>query len=160
MSLKRLGALFVAAMFVVAAVPAIAASDATVGDFIIKLAKARNLAATDAFVATNSLRGVGVRVPEDLNASKRLTEGDVTRLSRLVGLNVTTTSPDDAFNSSQVDSFFATFGTEIGFKNGTESGNTAKAAGNGGGTFDPYSRGKGQANGHGKGLFKTPKEPK
>ncbi len=88
MNVKRLGALFVAALLVTAAVPAFAASDATVGEFVIKLAKARNLAATDARVAVDALRGIGVRVPADLNYSKRLTEGDVARLSRVFGLNV------------------------------------------------------------------------
>ncbi|NIM62587.1 MAG: hypothetical protein GTO30_13375, partial [Acidobacteria bacterium] len=86
MNVKRIGALFVAALLVTAAVPAIATSDATVGEFVIKLAKSRNLAATDARVAGDALRGVGVRVPADLNYSKRLTEGDVALLARSFGL--------------------------------------------------------------------------
>ena len=116
MNVKRLGALFVAALLVMAAVPTFAASDATVGDFVIKLAKSRNLAATDARVASDSLRGLGVRVPTNLDYSSKLTEGDVARLSRSFGLNVTTTTPDNLFTADQVDSFFATFGSDIGAK--------------------------------------------
>ena len=116
MNVKRLGALFVAALLVMAAVPAIAARDATVGEFVIKLAKSRNLAATDAGVAGNSLRGIGVRISPNLDYSARLTEGDVTRLSRSMGLNVTTTTPDNSFSTVQVDTFFATFGNDINTK--------------------------------------------
>ncbi len=158
MNVKRLGALFVAALLVTAAVPAFAASDATVGEFVIKLAKARNLAATDARVAVDALRGIGVRVPADLNYSKKLTEGDVARLSRSFGLNVTTTTPDNSFDADQVDRFFATFGTDIIFN--TPPGRTATSGENNSGPpFNPYSKGKGGSNGKKKGHDFTPTEP-
>ena len=158
MNVKRLGALFVATLLVTAALPAFAASDATVGEFVIKLAKARNLAATDARVAVDALRGVGVRVPADLNYSKRLTEGDVARLSRVFGLNVTTTTPDNSFTTDQVDRFFATFGVDIGFTVGTETGNSGADHASGL-AFDPYSKGKGGSKGKKKGHDFTPTEP-
>ncbi|NIM02005.1 MAG: hypothetical protein GTN89_14585, partial [Acidobacteria bacterium] len=113
MNVKRLGALLAAALLVAAAMPAFAASDATVGDFVIKLAKSRNLAATDARVAANSLRGVGVRIPTETEFSARLTERHVANLSRAFGLNVTTATPDNTFSDAQVDQFFATFGGDI-----------------------------------------------
>ncbi len=157
MNVKRLGALFVAALLVTAAVPAFAASDATVGEFVIRLAKTRNLAATDARIAVDALRGIGVRVPADLNYSKKLTEGDVARLSRSFGLNVTTTSPDNSFTTDQVDSFFATFGVDIGFITETEGNSTRDHNSNM--TFDPYSKGKGGSKGKKKGHDFTPSEP-
>jgi hypothetical protein len=157
MNVKRLGALFVAALLVMAAVPAFAASDATVGEFVIKLAKSRNLAATDARIAGDALRGVGVRIPTDLNYSARLTEGDVTRLSRSFGLNVTTTTPDNTFTSAQVDTFFATFSADINTKL-TDSSST-RSSENGGPPFNPYSKGKGGSNGKKKGHDFTPTEP-
>ena len=157
MNVKRLGALFVAALLVMATVPAFAASDATVGEFVIKLAKSRNLAATDAGIAGNSLRGIGVRISSDLDYSARLTEGDVTRLSRSMGLNVTTTTPDNSFSTVQVDTFFATFGGDIGTKfTGTEQETREHAEGL---TFNPYAKGKGGANGKKKGHDFTPSEP-
>jgi len=157
MNVKRLGALFVAALLVMAAMPAHAASDATVGDFVIKLAKSRNLASTDAQVAGNALRGIGVRVPADLTYSSRLTEGDVTRLSRSFGLNVTTTTPDKLFTNDQVDSFFATFGSDIGTKlTGTGESQRNHDSGL---DFNPYSKGKGGSKGKKKGHDFTPMEP-
>jgi len=159
MNVKRLGALFVAALLVMATVPTFAASDATVGEFVIKLAKSRNLAATDARVAGDALRGIGVRVPPDLNYSARLTEGDVTRLARSFGLNVTTTTPDSSFSSAQVDTFFATFGTDINSKL-TSNDNQMRDDDDGDGPpFNPYSKGKGGANGKKKGHDFTPAEP-
>ena len=157
MNVKRLGALLVAALLVTAAVPTFAASDATVGEFVIQLAKSRNLAATDARVAANALRGIGVRVPADLNYSKKLTEGDVTILARSFGLNVTTTNPDNLFTTDQVDRFFATFGGDIGFTLIGGSDSTKGHTGLPG--FDPYSKGKGGSKGLKKGHDFTPTEP-
>ena len=157
MNVKRLGALFVAALLVMAAVPAFAASDATVGEFVIKLAKSRNLAATDARIAVDSLRGVGVRVPADLNYSARLTEGDVTRLSRSFGLNVTTTTPDNSFTSVQVDAFFATFGEDLGARLADDRNTRSNE--NSGPPFNPYAKGKGGDKGMKKGHDFTPTEP-
>jgi hypothetical protein len=154
MNVKLVGTLFVAALLVTAAVPTFAAGDATVGEFVIKLAKTRNLAATDAQVAGNALRGVGVRVPADLNYSKRLTEGDVALLSRSFGLNVTTATPDTLFTADQVDRFFATF--DVGIT--VDEGNTARTHAEGL-AFNPYAKGKGGSKGKKKGHDFTPTEP-
>ena len=158
MNVKRLGALFVALALVAVTVPAFAANEATVGQFVIKLAKARNLGATDARVAVNSLRGVGVRVPADLNLSKQLTEGDVARISRAVGINVTTATPDNSFTNDQVDQFFSAFAVNLQ----NPSGSADSAAGednNSGPPFNPYSKGKGGSKGKKKGHDFTPTEP-
>ncbi len=157
MNVKRLGALLVAALLVTAAVPAFAASDATVGDFVIKLAKSRNLAATDARVAADSLRGVGVRIPVETELSARLTERHVADLSRVLGLNLTTTNPDKDFSTAQVDQFFATFGGDIGYKLGAAGDSTRGPAT--GLAFNPYTKGKGGDKGKKKGHDFTPTEP-
>ena len=154
MNVKRLGALFVALAMVAVALPAFA-GNATVGDFVIKLAKARNLGATDARVAVNSLRGVGVRMPADINLSKQLTEGDVASLSRALGVNVTTTNPDNAFTDDQVDRFFAAFAVNLQNVGG-ESNDTAASDGP---PFNPYSKGKGGSKGKKKGHSFTATEP-
>ena len=55
MNVKRLGALLVAFAMIATAMPALA-GNATVGDFVVRLAKARNLGATDARVAAEKAR--------------------------------------------------------------------------------------------------------
>jgi hypothetical protein len=155
MSLKRFGALSIALLLVVAAMPAFAA-DATVGSFVIKLAKARNLAATDARIATDSLRGVGMRLPASLDHSKQLTEGEVARIARMMGINVSTSTPDDSFSSEQVDRFFVSFGSDLGGSTVTTNGGDGDDDGP---AFNPYSKGKGGSKGKKKGHDFTPTEP-
>ena len=155
MSLKRFGALTLALLFVVAATPTFAA-DATVGNFVVKLAKARNLAATDARLAADSLRGVGIRVPAGTDFNATLTEGDVARLSRLFGLTVTTTTPSNTFSTEQVDRFFVTFGSDLG---GSAYATNSDDGDDDGPAFNPYSKGKGGSKGKKKGHDFTPTEP-
>ena len=163
-NLKRLGAVMIAIM-VVAAVPAVA-KNATLGSFIIQMARTKQVPATDLQVAIDSLARVGVRIPAGTNYNKVLTESDVSRISRLAGLNVTTTSPDRGFNQVQVDRFFTTFAgelTTIGplegeMDNGeTPSGQSGGAPG-AGPPFDPYSKGKGGSKGKKKG-HRSPTDP-
>jgi hypothetical protein len=163
-NLKRLGAMMIAIM-VVAAVPAVA-KDATLGSFIIQLARTKQVPATDLQVAIDSLARVGVRVPAGMNFDKRLTESDVSRISRVAGLNVTTTAPDRSFDQTQVDRFFTTFAGELTaidplegeMKNGeTPDGQSGGAPGNGP-PFDPYSKGKGGSKGKKKG-HRSPTDP-
>jgi hypothetical protein len=151
---SRLAAL-VAVVSVTAAIaaPAVAAPNDTVGRFVQEFAKAKNLNATDPRIAADSLAAVGIRVPADLDFSARLTEGDVARISRSAGLNVTTSRPDTPFSSEQVDRFFQSFGRELNETDGV----TATRAGNGP-KFDPFSKGKGKHKGHGKG-HRTPTDP-
>ena len=156
--IKRIGPIAAAAaLFLAFVTPAMAASDITVGDFVQRLAAAKGLAGTEARVAVDALRGIGVRVPADLNYSKKLTEGDVTILARSFGLNVTTTNPDNLFTTDQVDRFFATFGGDIGFTLIGGSDSTKGHTGLPG--FDPYSKGKGGSKGLKKGHDFTPTEP-
>lgn len=153
-TIKRIGPIAAtAALFLAFVTPAVAASDITVGDFVQRLAAAKGLAGTDARVAVDALRGIGVRVPADLNYSKKLTEGDVVRLARSFGLNVTTTTPDNSFTSHQVDRFFATFGVDMGY---TTRGHSSTLSPPG---FNPYAKGKGGSKGLKKGHGFTPTEP-
>lgn len=156
MNVKRLGALLIALALVAAALPALAESDATVGQFVIRLAKARNLGATDARVAVDSLRGVGVRLPADLDFSKPLTEGDVARLSRAFGVNVTTANPDNTFTNDQVDRFFGAFAVNLQQPVGNDHTATSD---NSGPPFNPYAKGKGGSKGKKKGHDFTATEP-
>ena len=163
-NLKRLGAMALVVMLA-AVLPALA-KDATVGEFIMGLAKTKQVEATDIGSAVDSLARVGVRVPAGLNFSKSLTEADVSRISRLAGLNVTTTTPDQTFDSVQMDRFFVTFSGELGpgkgddyqARNGeTPDGSSGDAPGNGP-PFDPYSKGKGGSKGKKKG-HRSPTDP-
>jgi hypothetical protein len=155
MNVKRFGVLFVALAMIAVALPTLAATDATVGDFVVRLAKARNLGATDARVAADSLRGVGVRMPADLNFSKRLTEGEVARIARTFGVNVTTTNPDNEFTNDQVDRFFSAFAVNLQQGAGSEDSVT----GDDGPPFNPYAKGKGGSKGKKKGHSFTATEP-
>ena len=107
----------------------------------------------------DALRGIGVRVPPNMNYSARLTEGDVARLARSFGLNVTTTTPDNSFTTEQVDTFFATFGSDITTKLTGSNGQDMRDSENSGPPFNPYSKGKGGDKGKKKGHDFTPTEP-
>jgi len=113
--LGRIGALALAFVIVAAvAAPVVMANDVTVGDFIQRLARAKNLNATDAAIAADSLRAVGVSVPANLRFSDRLTEGHVAVIARNAGLNVRTSSPEANFDDAMVDRFFVSFASELG----------------------------------------------
>ncbi len=162
--IKRIGTITAAAALCLALVtPAMAASDITVGDFVQRLAKAKGLAGTDTRVANDALRGIGIRLPGNLNFASRLTEGDVAVISRAAGLSVRTSNPLNAFSSQQTDMFFISFRDDLGdSENGTRShtnpgGGSGPGNGNGGPPFDPFTKGK-HGKGKGKGIF-TPTEP-
>jgi hypothetical protein len=156
----RMGAALVALAAMIA-VPAFA-KDATVGDFVIELAKAKHVSASDSQDAADSLSAVGVRLPGDLQMDARLTEGDVARISRFAGLSVTTSRPDEPFNRLQVDRFFTSFQGELAQT--TQSGATVREENPGNpdadpqAPFDPYAKGKGKKKGKAKGG-RTPSEP-
>jgi hypothetical protein len=153
-NLKRL-AVVVVAFAAMLAVPALGAEDVTVGDFVIGLAKLKQLNAADSRIAADSLEAVGVRLPGDVALNQRLTEGEVARISRLAGLNVTTSRPDRQFTRLQMDLFFDSFGSELAGDSGTATMRTDNYPPSVG--FDPISKGKGKK----KGLWKrrTPTEP-
>ena len=84
--------------------------------------------ATDARIALDSLAAVGVRLPAGIDLNKRLTEADVTTISRLAGLRVSSSNPTDSFDSEEVERFFLAFGSELGSEDdgdfGTRNGET------------------------------------
>ena len=166
--LRRLCALLAAvALVATAGVPALATDDVvTVGHFLKQLALVKQLEAPDVHSAVKSLDRAGVRIPANTDLNKRLTEGDVARLSRLAGLNVVTTRPENEFSTDRFDTFFASFSTELGkgsaddyqARNGeTPDGSSGDAPGNGP-PFDPYSKGKGGSKGKKKG-HRSPTDP-
>jgi hypothetical protein len=160
-SLIRCGVMAVAALVVVAAAaPAFAANDVTVGDFVQRMATAKNLNASDARIAADSLRAVGVRLPADLKLSARLTEADVVTISRAAGLTVTSSNPERAFTDDQVDSYFFAFADELVAGTGDETIGTNLEPSNSQGQppFDPFTKGKGKHKGWGKG-HQSPSEP-
>ena len=155
-SLIRCGATAVAVALVVAVAAPAFAANITVGEFVQRVAIVKNLDATDARVATDSLRTAGVRLPADLDLNAQLTESYVVAISREVGLRLTSSNPDRVFESDQVDSFFVAFSSEL-----VEP--TAETADDGypsenGPPFDPWTKGKGQHKGWGKGHW-SPTEP-
>ena len=155
-SLIRCGATAVAVALVVAVAAPAFAANITVGEFVQRVAIVKNLDATDARVATDSLRTAGVRLPADLDLNAQLTESYVVAISREVGLRLTSSNPDRVFESDQVDSFFVAFSSEL-----VEP--TAETADDGypsenGPPFDPWTKGKGQHKGWGKG-HQSPTEP-
>jgi len=149
---KALGALGLACMMLLVAAPTRADSTTDVGDFIVALAKAKNLNSADPRVAQDSLAAVGVRIPADLDLDKRLTEGDVASLARLAGLRVNTSRPDAAFTEMQLGRFFDSFGGELGANTrGDNPGNgSGPGNGNGGPPFDPFAKGQGKKKGKAK----------
>lgn len=139
------------------ALPVPASDEMTVGNFVRRLAQAKNLIAADARIAVDSLREAGIRLPSDLMLSARLTEGDVARISRALGLAVSTNRPDAGFSSEQVDLFFASFRVELTLTADGGAGDSAR--GGNGSPFNPYLKGKGGGKGKKKGHDFTPAEP-
>ena len=159
---KRYGAMVLAVAMMVAISTPIFAAEATIASFVQQLAKVKNLNATDARVAQESLRSVGIRLPSNLDFGKSLTEGDVALISRAAGLRVSTSNPEAAFTQENMDVFFLSFSGELGGETASTNShpygqNDNYNNGNGlGHTFDPFSKGKGH--GHGKGK-QSPSEP-
>ena len=162
--IKRASAIIsVVALCMALTAPVYAASDITVGSFVQRLAQSKGLVATDARIASDSLRGIGIRIPGDLTYANSLTEGDVARIARAAGINVRTSSPESLFNNEQADLFFISFGDNLG-DNGASTmsdDNPGQGSGPGNGNsgppFDPFTKGK-HGKGKGKGVF-TPTDP-
>jgi len=156
---NRVAAMAVALILMAAVAAPALASEATVGRFVQELAKVKNLNATDPAIAADSLRAVGVRLPSGLQYGKRLTEGDVAEISRAAGLLVTTSNPDAYFGEQKVDRFFQAFSVELTL-GGSSGGELLSAQGEDGDgpPFDPFTKGKSNGNGKGKGG-RTPTDP-
>ena len=163
-SIKRIGTIAAVATLCLAFVtPALAGSDITVGDFVQRLAKAKGLVGTDARVANDALRGIGIRLPGDLNYRNHLTEGDVAAISRAAGLTVRTSNPLNDFSSQQTDMFFISFKNDLDGDGNSLRSHTNPGGGSGPGNgqsgppFDPFTKGK-HGKGKGKGVV-SPTEP-
>ncbi len=140
------------------ALPVLASDEMTVGNFVQRLARSKNLNAADARIAVDSLHEAGIRLPSDLALSTRLTEGDVARIARTLGLAVSTNRPDAGFSSEQVDLFFASFRVELTLAVDGGAGNSARRTWDGS-PFNPYTKGKGGGKGKKKGRSLMPAEP-
>ena len=136
---------------VLVAGPALAApGQVTVGQFLVEIAKAKSLNATDGASAAAALRGAGIAVPS-LDLGRALTEGDVVAIGSAAGLRVTTANPGAPFTSGQVDQFLVSFGSELG----TSAGDTGQGTRSHDGSGSNSSKGKGKKKGHNK----TPSDP-
>ena len=162
MNAKRLGlAAGALALAAIVSMPTMAA-DTTIGGFLQEVAKVKNLNAIDARVAADSLTAVGVLLPEGLKLCDRLTEGAVVQIARAAGLNLSTSRPDSAFTDVQVDRFLVAFEGELRDSDfvAIRRDCTDPSEGCNGNDigFDPFSKGKGKHNGHGKG-HRSPTDP-
>lgn len=135
---------------VLVAGPALAApGQVTVGQFLVEIAKAKSLVATDGNSAVSALRGAGVSVPA-IDLGKTLTEGDVVAIGSAAGLRFTTSNPGAPFTSGQVDQFLVSFGSELGTSAGDDPSTRSHD-----GSGSNSSKGKGKKKGHNK----TPSDP-
>jgi hypothetical protein len=85
----------------------------TMEDFLRSYAKAQNIdlpatASGDQVLA--ALKANGVKIEDSVNLSKTLTQGDVAKIGKENGLRITSTSPDKAFSSDEMDQFFTSYG--------------------------------------------------
>src|SRR5262245_61899344 len=108
----------VALLAVSTAVAPALAGGVTVGRFYKDLAQAKHLGAVDGPAAEASLRGAGFNLP-NLSLDKSLTEGDMTSISGALGLTVTTNKPSQLISEAQLNTFMASFGSQLGGKTGT-----------------------------------------
>ncbi len=143
---RLLASILVAAVVLTAGAVVFAATDSvTTGQFLVAVAKAQHLDASDPAVAAGSLRAAGYALPE-ARLDSTLTEGTVAAIATSLGLRVTTQNPRAAFTSSQVDAFLSSFGPELGNRQGASVTTNST---------DPSTRGKGKK----KGLTKSRTEP-
>jgi hypothetical protein len=111
MRVNRLG--MIAVLAVGTAVAPAFAGNVTVGQFYTELAQAKHLVSVDAASAEANLRGAGFNLPK-LALAKPLTEGDMTVISNALGVTVTTERPSALITETQLNTFMASFGGQIG----------------------------------------------
>lgn len=131
----------------------------TFDDFLLRVAEAKGLDATDGATARADLARQGVALP-DVAPRAPLTEAHVAAVSRSLGIAVRTRSPESPFASDSVERYFAVFGREI-----RSSGDPSAASESNEDTgpyprpnekaADPAERGKGKK----KGLPVSPSAP-
>ena len=102
----------VAGMIAAFAAVSVMAAEVTVGQFVVEIAKVKNINASDPASAVRALQAVGVDLSR-LDLTKGLTEGDVARISNAVGVRVTTSRPDAAVSQRQVENYVETFGSDL-----------------------------------------------
>jgi hypothetical protein len=117
------------------------ASDLTVGQFLVQVAKARNVDAVDGESAVRGLQASGVNL-SGLEMNKPLTEGDVARIASAVGVKVTTSRPAAPFSQRQADGFVRTLGADL------SKGGKPDAPSTQGTTKPDPQPGKGKSKGH------------
>jgi hypothetical protein len=147
-NVKVLGGVAAALVTLALCVPAVAADNVTVGDFVLQLAKAKSLTANDPMQAQSALAANGVQVPA-IDLGKTLTQGDVVAIGNAAGLNLNSSTPSAEFGSDQLSAFMISFGPELGTsdpENATD-GDKPKT--------DPLTKGKGKK----KGLLRSASEP-
>jgi hypothetical protein len=127
------------------------AGDVTVGHFYTEIAQAKRLVSSDSASAEANLRGAGFNLPE-LALEKSLTEGDMASISSTLGLAVTTERPSQLISESQMNTFMASFGSQIGAPKSKAGAGSFQTEGDGTGGTDPGNsgNGKGQKKGHNK----------
>jgi hypothetical protein len=158
---RRCSIFVVLVLALVVAFPAFAiANRVTVGDFLVRVAAARDLPAADASQAVRSLRATGIGVPA-LDLSAPLTQGVVVQVSGVFGLSLRSSSPNSEFSAEQLERYFVTFEDEIGDGDlpTDDSGESAEEPGPyprpNENAADPLTKGKGKK----KGLPVSPSEP-
>ena len=132
----------IAVLAVATAVAPTFAGNVTVGRFYTELAQAKHLTSADATSAEASIRGAGFDLPK-LALQKSLTEGDMAAISNALGVAVTTGHPSELISESRMNTFMASFGSQLG---------ASKTAVN---PYEAYSQGGSPGNsGNGKGKKK------
>lgn len=148
-NVKVLGGVAAVLVTLALCVPAVAADNVTVGDFVLELAKAKNLSASNPVEAQAALSASGIQIPS-IAFDKTLTQGDVVAIGNAAGLNLNSSTPSAEFGSDQLSSFMISFGPELGTSEpevGTDANDKEKT--------DPLTKGKGKK----KGLLRSPSEP-
>jgi len=154
--MKRMHWMIAPVLILCLAVPCGAAGE-TVGSFVERIARAKQIDPLDAKGAADSLRAAGVPLPTDLQLTQPLTEGHVATIARSLGLDVSTNRPDAPFSTAQVDRFFSAYRVDQALRGELPPRATTPVQ-NGPG-FDPYVKGRGAGKGKRKGHGHTPTEP-
>lgn len=161
-NVKRLGAVAIAVVLAIALAAPAGAAELTVGQFIQQIARAKNLNATDAKIAADSLAAAGFSLPSSLDYGAVLSEGDVAAIARSVGLNVRTTNPGATFDSQKAQRFLTSFDGELTGSPGVRQRNFRKGEPEGGDEMPDGETEAPDGTGKGKGKGKngrTPSEP-
>ncbi|ANM28497.1 hypothetical protein ABI59_00925 [Acidobacteria bacterium Mor1] len=84
----------------------------TVGDFLLRIAHVKHLSADNAAMAEQALRDSGHAIPQ-LALDQVLLEKDVVAISKALGLNLSTRTPQDRFTRAEIERFVTVFGDHL-----------------------------------------------